>query len=280
MFIFSLLSGIAFDRISDDLRIILENGRPGASSKELLRTYISFLDLTFTSGSEDSSGVKLLCDKMNLLNEKGARLPAAVCVYPAFVALAKHALMETPVKVAAFAGANHGVMPRSVKMEEIRFAAGEGADEVEVPLSHETFLAGEYHKLFRELDTMREHAGRLTLKVILETNGLNTLEIVAKSCEIAIEAGADFICAGSAGNGLPVNMESIFVILQVIREHHRKTGKKIGIKTWSIHSDLSVFPDYLFLVKEVLGEDWLNPGLCRFGTSVLSGPDIEKLLYI
>jgi deoxyribose-phosphate aldolase len=164
-----------------------------------------------------------------------------------------------------------------VKLEEIRYAIGEGADEVDVVISRGTFLAGDYHRLYRELDTMRELLTRQTLKVILETGELQTPENIAKASEIAIEAGADFIKTSTGKITPAATEESVYVMLQVIREHHVKTGKKIGIKPAGGISEPEKALNYYWLVNEILGKEWLTPELFRIGASRLADRIIDHL---
>jgi deoxyribose-phosphate aldolase len=168
-----------------------------------------------------------------------------------------------------------GQMPLSVKLEEIKYAIGEGADEIDVVISRGTFLAREYHKMFRELDTMRELTGHKTLKVILETGELQTPENIARASEIAIEAGADFIKTSTGKSNPAATEEAVFVMLQVIREYHRKTGKQIGIKPAGGISDPEKALNYHWLVTEILGKEWLTPGLFRIGASRLADQIID-----
>ena len=278
MFSFSLLSGISFEHLSDDIRVILSSKPAPEVSKAALREIFSFMDFTSLEGSDNQAKIQLLCEKAVSFGEKGLPFPAAVCIYPPFIATAKQTLRGTPIKVATTAAAfPHGQMPLSVKLEEIRYATGEGADEIDVVISRGTFLAKEYHTLFRELDAIRELVGHQTLKVILETGELQTPENIAKASEIAIEAGADFIKTSTGKITPAATEESVFVMLQVIREHYRKTGKRIGIKPAGGISEPEKALNYYQLVNAVLGKDWLKPELFRIGASRLAERIIESI---
>lgn len=278
MFSFSLLSGISFDHLSEEVQAILQGKPPIAASKEALKDIFSFMDFTSLEGSDNPAKIQKLCEKAISFGEKGLPFPAAVCIYPPFIGIAKHTLQGTPIKVATTAAAfPSGQMPLSVKLEEIRYAIGEGADEVDVVISRGTFLAGDYHRLYRELDTMRELLTRQTLKVILETGELQTPENIAKASEIAIEAGADFIKTSTGKITPAATEESVYVMLQVIREHHVKTGKKIGIKPAGGISEPEKALNYYWLVNEILGKEWLTPELFRIGASRLADRIIDHL---
>ncbi len=279
MYSFSLLSGISFYDLSGNIRQILDNQPSPAESKEALREIFSFMDFTSLDGSDNHAKIQLLCEKAVSFGEKGLPFPAAVCIYPPFISIARQTLKGTPIKVATTAAAfPSGQMPLSVKLEEIRYAIGEGADEIDVVISRGTFLAGEYNKLFRELDAMRELAGKQTLKVILETGELQTPDNIARASEIAIEAGADFIKTSTGKINPAATEESVFVMLQVIGEYYRKTGKQIGIKPAGGIAEPQQALNYYRLVNDVLGKQWLTPELFRIGASRLADRIVESIL--
>jgi deoxyribose-phosphate aldolase len=277
MYSFSLLTGISFNDLSNDIDEILRGKPSPADSKEALRDIFSYMDFTSLEGSDNQEKIQSLCRKAISFGEMGLPLPAAVCVYPPFISVAKHTLRGTSVKVATTAAAfPGGQLPLSLKLEEIRYALGEGADEIDVVISRGTFLAREYNTIFREIDTMRDLAGKKTLKVILETGELQSPENIARASEIAIEAGADFIKTSTGKISPAATVESVFVMLKVISEYHRKTGKKIGIKPAGGISDPEKALDYYHLVHAVLGEEWLTPQLFRIGASRLADRIIEQ----
>ncbi len=279
MYSFSLLSGISFDTIQDEIRFILEKRPPVAESGTVLKQVFSFMDFTSLEGSDTHAKIKALCEKAISFGEKGLPYPAAVCIYPPFIGTAKSTLRGTPIKVATTAAAfPSGQMPLSVKLAEIRYAVSEGADEIDVVISRGTFLEREYNQIYREIDAMRDVTKHHLLKVILETGELLTAENIAKASEIAIEAGADFIKTSTGKITPAATEEAVFVMLKVIGEYYRKTGKKIGIKSAGGISDPEKALGYHCLVKEILGEEWLTPELFRIGASRLADRIIEIVL--
>jgi deoxyribose-phosphate aldolase len=279
MFSFSLLKGISFDKLPGNLRSILDTKPSIANSNQALRELFSFMDFTSLDGSDNQAKIKKLCEKAVSFGEQGLPYPAAICIYPPFIATAKQALKGTPIKVATTAAAfPSGQMALSVKLEEIRYALGEGADEIDVVISRGTFLAKEFHIVYRELDAMRELVGKQTLKVILETGELGSLENIARASEIAIEAGADFIKTSTGKITPAATEEAVYTMLLVISEHYRSTGKKIGIKPAGGISDAEQALNYYWLVNQVLGPEWLTPGLFRIGASRLADRIIEHIL--
>ncbi|MEI6681440.1 MAG: deoxyribose-phosphate aldolase [Bacteroidota bacterium] len=237
------------------------------------------MDFTSLEGSDTHAKIKALCEKAISFGEKGLPYPAAVCIYPPFIGTAKNALKGTPIKVATTAAAfPHGQMPLSVKLAEIRYAVSEGADEIDVVISRGTFLEREYNQLYREIDAMRDVTKHHLLKVILETGELLTPENIARASEIAIEAGADFIKTSTGKITPAATEESVFVMLKVIGEYYRNTGKKIGIKPAGGISDPGKALGYHCLVKEILGDGWLTPELFRIGASRLADRIVEIMI--
>ncbi|MCK9421768.1 MAG: deoxyribose-phosphate aldolase [Bacteroidales bacterium] len=276
MFSFALLSGVAFSDLDSALSQILARRPAITDLKNELKELVSFIDFTSLEGSDNHEKIRQLCKKAILFGEKGLPYPATVCIFPPFIATAKQVLHGTPIRIATVAASfPSGQQPLSVKLAEIGYALQEGADEIEVVISRGTFLEKNYPTVYRELDAMRELTYGKSLKVILETDELQTPENIAKACEIAIETGADFIKT-STGKIIPsATEEDVFVILQVIREHYRRTGKKIGIKAEEGIADPEKALNYYWLVKEVLGDDWLKPDLFRIGANRLADRIVE-----
>ena len=241
------------------------------------RGIFSFLDYTTLDGTDNQAKVKALCEKAIAFGEKGLPFPAAVCIYPPFIATAKKSLAGTPVKVATTAAAfPSGQMSLPVKLSEIDYAVGEGADEVDVVISRGTFLEGSFETIYHELSEMRHHCKDQTLKVILETGELQTPGNIARASEIAIMAGADFIKTSTGKINPAATPEAAFVMTEVIRRHFEKTGRRIGFKPAGGIAEANVALQYYRIVKNVLGEAWLSPALFRIGASRLA----EKLSNI
>jgi len=279
MFSFSLLSGLSFVRVEEQVRDVLGEGKQNDDQRLVCRKILSLLDFTSLEGSDNAAKIELLCRKALSFGEKDLPYPAAVCIYPPFVSQARRLLQGSPIKVATTAGAfPGGQMSLAVKLEEIRYAIREGADEIDLVISRGTFLEEKYHVVFRELDVVRELCKGLTLKVILETGELKSPENIAKASEIAIEAGADFIKT-STGKILPAaTEEAMYTMLLVIREYHRKTGKKVGIKPAGGIVEPEKAMRYYRLVEEILGKEWLSPDLFRIGASRLADNLVNILI--
>jgi deoxyribose-phosphate aldolase len=278
MFSFSLLSGINFTNTGEDVKTLLGRQQILPSRDILLREMFSLMDYTSLDGTDNPEKIRKLCLKALSFGEQGLPYPAAVCIYPPFIATAKHALKGSPIRIATVAaGFPHGQMPLKTKLEEVKYAVGEGADEIDVVISRGTLLDRKYHVVFRELDLIREAAGDKTLKVILETGELGTAENIAKASEIAIEAGADFIKTSTGKVTPAATEEAVYIMLQVILAHFRKSGKKTGIKPAGGIAQTNQALGYYQLVNGVLGREWITADLFRIGASRLADNIVDEI---
>ncbi len=232
---------------------------------KIYRKILSLIDLTTLDGTDNDAKIKSLCTQAKSMQT------AAVCVYPPFVAYARSQLKGTHIQVASVAGAfPSGQSPIEVKLAEISYAIDQGADDIDMVISRGRFLEGDYLTVFNEIKAISEICKDVHLKVILETGELGSLENVRRASDIAIAAGADFIKT-STGKIQPAATTEVFlVMLDAIKEHFKATGRKIGIKPAGGISEPDEAIPYFLMVKEVLGKEWLNPNLFRFGASRLA----------
>ncbi len=251
------------------------------STKEFgLHLTLSMIDLTTLEGKDTPSKVKQLCYKAMHLHDSMGGLPtvAAVCVYPTLVGIAKKELKGSGINIASVATAfPSGQSTLEVKISDTKYAVNEGADEVDMVISRGKFLAGEYNFVFDEIAAVKEACGKAHLKVILETGELDTLDNVRKASDIAIYAGADFIKTSTGKISPAATMPVTFVMLDAIKDYHKKTGIKIGMKPAGGISTAKIALQYLVMLNETLGKDWMNKGLFRFGASSLANDVLMQL---
>jgi deoxyribose-phosphate aldolase len=239
--------------------------------KKLLASIIGLLDLTTLEGTDNEKKVTDLCTKALHFGEMGFPVPAAVCVYPTLVRTAKSALNGSGIAVASVAGAfPSGQSPLSVRTAEVRYAIDEGADEIDMVISRGRFLAGDHDYLREEVSALREACSGAHLKVILETGELVSAENIRLAAELAISAGADFIKTSTGKVQPAATPEAMQVMLETIKNHFVGTGKRIGIKPAGGISTPEQAVLYYLLVKEILGDQWLNNTLFRIGASRLA----------
>lgn len=276
---YSLTGGINIETVRNKLAEFPEPAFDPGNRLMVFREIFSFLDFTTLDGTDNRKKVKEFCIKAMEFGSKGLPFPAAVCIYPPFVSIAKQTLRGTPIRVATTAAAfPGGQMVLPVKLAEIDYVVSEGADEVDVVISRGTFLEGEHETVYRELTEMRAHCKNQTLKVILETGELGSVENIAAASEIAIRAGADFIKTSTGKISPAATPESTCTMLMVIRNHFDQTGKKVGLKPAGGIAEPVQALAYYSQVSAIAGNEWLNPGLFRIGASRLADKLIEKLL--
>ncbi len=243
-----------------------------AAKLQGLKLAISMMDLTTLEGKDTPGKVAFLCRKAMQPIDPRYDVPpcAAVCVYPNFVRVAKKFLGESGVKVASVATAfPSGLMPLRLKLEEVRSAARDGADEIDMVIDRGRFLAGDYERVADEIAATREACGEAHLKVILETGELQTYDNVRRASDIAMRNGADFIKTSTGKINPAATMPVTLVMLEAIRDYFYETGIRIGMKPAGGIRTAKQSLAYLVMVKETLGDDWLTPDLFRFGASTL-----------
>lgn len=239
------------------------------------------IDLTTLEGKDTEGKVRQMCYKAAHLHDVLPGLPtvAAVCVYPVFVELSKKLLRGTSIKVASVATAfPSGQSFSEYKIEETLRAVEAGADEIDMVISRGRFHAGDYGYVYDEIAQVKEACGKARLKVILETGELGTLDKVALASRIAIQAGADFIKTSTGKIQPAATMPVTLVMLEVIRDHYFATGKMVGMKPAGGISNAKLALHYLVMVKETLGQDWLDNEWFRFGASSLANDILKQLV--
>src|SRR5450432_486169 len=251
------------------------------SKVHALKLALSMIDLTTLEGADSPGKVQQMCYKAAHLHDSMPDIPhvAAVCVYPTLVKLAKETLKNTGIKVAAVAtGFPSGQYSMQTKLDDTKFAVDEGADEIDMVISRGHFLAGEYAYVFDEIAAIKAACGLAHLKVILETGELGTLDNVRRASDLSMHAGADFIKT-STGKVVPAaTLPVTLVMLEAIRDYYYSTGKKIGMKPAGGIATSKLAINYLVVLRETLGNDWLTPNLFRFGASSLANDILMQLV--
>ena len=246
-----------------------------------LKAVLSMIDLTTLEGKDSPGKVKQLCYKAAHLHDQFPDLPtvAAICVYPTMVSIAKKSLNNTDINVASVATAfPSGMTSLEYKLNEVRMVVADGADEVDMVISRGKFLRGEYNYVADEIAFVKEACGKAHLKVILETGELVTLDNVRLASDIAMKAGADFIKTSTGKVSPAATPPVVLVMLEAIRDYYKKTGKKIGMKPAGGISKAKLAIQYLVMIKETLGQDWLNADLFRFGASSLANDVLMQIV--
>ena len=273
----------AIDQVGVEERISRLSKRSIKKESKLaaLKLALSMVDLTTLEARDTPGKVRQLCIKAMHPHDNVSGIPpvAAVCVYPNLVRVAKETLKGSKVKVAAVSTAfPSGMSTRKVKIEETKWAVGEGADEIDMVISRGKFLEGDYRFVFDEIAAVKEACGNAHLKVILETGELSTLDSVRRASDLAMEAGADFIKTSTGKIQPAATLPVTIVMLEAIRDFYYRTGKKIGMKPAGGIATSKIAFNYLVVLRETLGEDWLNADMFRFGASALANDLLMQIV--
>jgi len=252
----------------------------GEERKKILSNILGLIDLTTLSGDDTDQRVVELCKKAVSFRNEAKNIPnvAAVCVYPVFAKLVSEQLKDSDVKTACVAGAfPSGLSPMELREKEVEFAVENGADEIDMVISRGKLLEGDEDFVFDEISNHKVACNNAHLKVILETGELKTVEKIRRACEIAILSGTDFLKTSTGKIQPAATHEAFLIMLDTIKDYHNKTRAKIGIKAAGGISTPDEAIGYYLLVKETLGEEWLNKDFFRIGASRLADGIFNEL---
>ena len=281
------------EAIARALEIIAANLENVASEK-VYKTCFSLMDLTTLKTDDTPASVLKLVNKVNEFNGTYPEwpLPASICVYSNFAKTIKEARTadyNITVVSACFPSSQSFL---EVKLKECEMAVEQGADEVDIVLALNSFLAGEYETAAEEIRAVRKcidevaakQGRKVHLKVILETGLLRTPERIAQASFLAMEAGADFIKTSTGKVDVNATPVAAYVMCECIAKYHAMTGKKIGFKPAGGISSAEDALCYYSIVYSVLGKEWIEKDLFRFGVSrvansILSAVEQKTVSY-
>ena len=249
---------------------------------------ISCMDLTTLSSDDTTERVKRLCAKakqplsLELIDKLGVNKlkprVAAVCVYHSYVNTAVNALKNSGIPVAAVsAGFPHGLNSISRRIEEIKDSIASGAREIDIVITRANVFNGNWEALYNEIATFKKACGNVHLKTILGTGELGTFRNIAKASLVCMMGGADFIKTSTGKEGVNATLPVSLVMIRMIREYFNSTGFYVGFKPAGGIRTAKQSLEWLILMKEELGMNWIQPNLFRFGASGLLN-DIERQL--
>lgn len=231
------------------------------------------IDLTTLKCTDSEESVMKFTEKVNEFVDKYPDLEnvAAICVYPNMAEIVSDSLEADNVKIACVSGG----FPSSqtfmeVKVAETAMALHAGAEEIDIVMPIGKFLCGDYEGMCDEIGELKDICGEKTLKVILETGALRTASNIKKAAILAMYAGADFIKTSTGKEAISATPEAALVMCEAIKEYYKETGRKVGFKAAGGIDSVKKALAYYTIVKETLGEEWLNNGLFRIGTSRLT----------
>ena len=239
------------------------------------------IDLTTLKCTDSEESVMKFTEKVNEFVDKYPDLDnvAAICVYPNMAEIVSDSLEADNVEIACVSGG----FPSSqtfmeVKVAETAMALHTGADEIDIVIPVGKFLCGDYEGMCDEIEELKDICGEKPLKVILETGVLRSASNIKKAAILAMYSGADFIKTSTGKESISATPEAALVMCEAIRDYYKETGRKVGFKAAGGIDNVQKALAYYTIVKETLGEEWLNNKLFRIGTSRLANSLLTEIL--
>ena len=261
------------DEIMMKVDQLIEKHLGGNNNIDVKKEIFHCIDLTTLKCTDSEESVMKFTEKVNEFVDKYPDLEnvAAICVYPNMAEIVSDSLEADNVKIACVSGG----FPSSqtfmeVKIAETAMAIHAGAEEIDIVMPVGKFLCGDYEGMCDEIGELKDVCGEKTLKVILETGALRTASNIKKAAILAMYAGADFIKTSTGKEAISATPEAALVMCEAIKEYYKETGRKVGFKAAGGIDSVKKALAYYTIVKETLGEEWLNNGLFRIGTSRLT----------
>lgn len=267
------------NQIQSEVKKLLMDNYDKYNEKAIYSQILSMVDITSLNLTDSVKSITEFVEKINKFDTKFEILPhpAAICVYPKFVQTVKDNLMED-LEIASVAGgfpdANTFI---EVKVAEVAMAVMEGATEIDVVIPSGMVIAGEFDEIFEDLQEIKASCRTAKLKVILETGVLMDPVLIKKAALVAMNAGADFIKTSTGKVSIGATYEAVYVMAKTVAEYNSKNDTKVGIKVAGGVSTTEQAVSYYAIVASVLGEEWLNSNLFRFGASRLVNALISSL---
>jgi len=253
----------------------------GETDIKILTKLFSCVDLTTLKAVDNDDTVLALVEKVNSFEEVYSELQpvASICVYPRYASIVSNSLDDDRVKTCCVAGGFPSAQTfPEIKIAEASLALHDGADEIDVVQNPGYILNGDYETLSDEINEIKEVCGDKTLKVIIETGALGSAENVKRASLIALYSGADFIKTSTGKEVAGADPESFCIMCQTIKEYAGETGGIVGIKAAGGISDYKKAMVYWYIVKHILGEEWLNNQRFRIGASSLANNLLSKII--
>lgn len=253
-----------------------ENNTP-----EVHKFLFNTIDLTTLKSTDSPTSVADFTERVNAFEEEYPELDnvAAICVYPNFAQVVRTVLDVSAVKIACVSGGfpSSQTFPE-VKIAETALAVEGGADEIDIVLNLGNFFDGDYEEVCDEISEIKHSCREARLKVILETGALKTAENIRVASILSMYSGADFLKTSTGKEYPGASLEAAYVMAKCIKEYHEKTGIKVGFKAAGGVASTADAVKYYTVIKEVLGEEWLNNEYFRLGASRLANNLLSDIL--
>jgi len=266
--------------VAEAVKKILDEHFAENNNKEVYRTLLNCIDLTTLKSTDSPSSVAKFTEAVNNFEELFPSLPnvAAICVYPNFAAVVRTVLEVSDVKIACVSGA----FPSSQSFEEVKIAetslaVANGADEIDIVLNLGEFFDHDYEEVTDEISEQKEACRGGVLKAILETGALRTARNIKAASILSLYSGADFLKTSTGKEYPGASLEAAYIMAQCIKEYYDKTGTKVGFKAAGGVRTTEDAVKYYTIIKEVLGEEWLNNEYFRLGASSLANAVLSDI---
>ena len=261
------------DEVMTKVDSLIEKKLDENDTIEVKKQLLHCIDITTLKCTDTEESVMKFTEKVNEFVDKYPDLEnvSAICVYPNMAEIVHNTLEADNVKIACVSGG----FPSSqtfmeVKVAETAMAIHTGAEEIDIVMPVGKFLCGDYEGMCDEIGELKDVCGEKTLKVILETGVLRTASNIKKAAILAMYSGADFVKTSTGKEAISATPEAALVMCEAIKEYYKETGRKVGFKAAGGIDSVKKALAYYTIVKEVLGEEWLNNGLFRIGASRLA----------
>lgn len=266
--------------VAEAVKKIIDEHYAENDNAEVYKFLFNSIDLTTLRSTDSQSSVARFTENVNNFEELFPSLPnvAAICVYPNFASVVRTVLEVTGVKIACVSGA----FPSSQSFEEVKIAetslaVANGADEIDIVLNLGYFFDHDYESVCDEISEQKEACRDALLKVILETGALRTAANIKKASILSMYSGADFIKTSTGKEYPAASLEAAYVMALCIKEYYQKTGTKVGFKAAGGIRTTEEAVKYYTIIKEILGEEWLNNSLFRIGASSLANAILTSI---
>lgn len=269
------------ESVKSAVKEILSNNMEAAKDKEVYKLLFNCIDLTSLNTTDTTEHIANFTKKVNEFEAEYPQLPnvAAICVYPNMAAVVNSNLEVSNVNIAAVsAGFPSSQTFTEIKVAETALTIADGANEIDIVINVGNMIAGEYEEMCEEIMEVKAACNKAHLKVILETGALKTATLIKKASLLSIYAGADFIKTSTGKMEPAATLEAAYVMCQAIKEYYDKEGIKIGFKPAGGIVTTEDALGYYCIVKEILGEEWLNNEMFRLGASRLANNLLSEIL--
>lgn len=268
------------DNIRQEVNNLLAKHKQENDNKEVKKYLLGCVELTSLKPTDNEESIMKLVEGVNSLDDKYPHLPhvATICVYPNFAQTVNETLRVEGVEIACVAGGFPSAQTfMEVKIAEVALALKDGATEIDTVMSVGKFISGDYESIENEIEESKAICGERKLKVILETGCLPSMSDVKKAALLAMYSGADFIKTSTGKEKVSATPEAAYVMCKAIKEYYEETGIAIGFKVAGGLNTVDDAINYYTIVKEILGENWLDNNLFRIGTSRLANVLLSEI---